>query len=215
MSATPFSLKTSGCVVSEIKIMTLPPETDPADLFLLPNGCELWERAVREAKPAMSWSIARLDNMHDLASVRGKIAAARSMLDSLIRCSPIERSTYVRELADKLDVREADLRATLNEQFSELKEVELKPEPQPRLVRLDHYGEAIAFPCPDCGSSRTHYALKTMRCWNCDEIRIVPTVPALNRQIAAGWERRIKEFETTINFNPDEPTSGIIDISRV
>ena len=102
---------------AQLRVMEHPPGyDDPADLFLRhPNPGEAWEKMIREAKPAVSWMISKLDARYDLESPTGASDACYDMVDMLLRHPPVARARYVRELAAKIGEDERTVRQTLNE----------------------------------------------------------------------------------------------------
>lgn len=93
---------------------------DVADLLNTPGGPEAFGMMIRNARPGPSWMIANLGDVegvseHDLTTLDGTVAACEDMVDTLLRQPPIARSAYVRELAEKLEVPEREIRQTLNQ----------------------------------------------------------------------------------------------------
>lgn len=103
--------------VIEVKVAEIPkPYHDICDLLNAEGGDAMYEAMIANARPGPSWMIDHLDDVrgHDLTRLSGTVEACEDMLDTLIRQPPIARSVYVRELAEKLEVPERDIRQTLN-----------------------------------------------------------------------------------------------------
>lgn len=108
---------------------------DVADLLNLPGGPEMFGAMIRNARPGPSWMIDHLEDVrgHDLTTLEGTVDACEDMIDTLLRQPPIARSAYVRELAQKLEVPEREIRQTLNQVVAERGAYyEQHPEERPR-----------------------------------------------------------------------------------
>jgi ribosomal protein L37AE/L43A len=194
-----------------MRIMQMPKEhKDAADLFLnAPNAGEIWERMVREAKPAMSWMIEHLDKRFDLTTPSGKAEAATGMLDMLVHQPPIERGYHVRELAQKLEAHEDDVREHLNDLFLKMP-VQAEPVMRRKPIVLDKYGEATGFICPACNYTRTHYSepMGVWHCWTCDEYRNVQDIASLERLITES----VKRHQDSLPKNVMPPSTRLEDV---
>jgi primase-like protein len=81
-----------------------------------------------EAKPAPAWMIDHLDvRGYDLCSPEGQTDTADAMLDTLLSLPPIERGTYVRRLAERMEIPEPELRAALNDAYVRSRDVLQEP----------------------------------------------------------------------------------------
>lgn len=101
-----------------VRVAEIPkPYKDVSDLLSSEDGPARYEAMIREAKPGPSWMIGHIEDVrkHDLTTVTGTVAACEDMVDVLLGQSPIARGVYVRELAEKLDVPEREVRQTLND----------------------------------------------------------------------------------------------------
>jgi DNA primase len=132
----------------EVKVAEYPEgfRGDVADLLSLPDGPALFGQMIRNARPGPSWMISHVDEVmgHDLTTTRGQVDACEDMVDVLLRQPPIARSKYVRELAEKLEVPEHEIRQTLNEVVRERRAYyaehpEDQPRPNPELIRRRLY----------------------------------------------------------------------------
>lgn len=108
---------------------------DVADLLNTPGGGEAFGDMIRNARDGPLWMIDHLEDVrgHDLTTLKGTVDACEDMIDTLLRQPPIARSVYVRELAQKLEVPEREIRQTLNQVLAERAEhYERHPEDRPK-----------------------------------------------------------------------------------
>ena len=99
-----------------VKIATLPEGMDPDD-FVRQNGPEAFWKETEAAKPLIPYRLGRLAAKGTLKSPEGKARACKEILPSVAKIgNAVLRSEYIRELSEKLSVREDDL-------LSELKKV--------------------------------------------------------------------------------------------
>jgi DNA primase len=108
---------------------------DVADLLNTPGGGEAFGAMIRNARDGPLWMIDHLEDVrgHDLTTLKGTVDACEDMIDTLLRQPPIARSVYVRELAQKLEVPEREIRQTLNQVLAERAEhYERHPEDRPK-----------------------------------------------------------------------------------
>lgn len=113
---------------------------DIADLLNSPGGGEAFGAMIRNARPGPSWMIKNLEEVrgHDLTTLQGTVDACEDMVDTLLHQPPIARAAYVRELAQKLEVPEAEIRQTLNQCLKERSEhYQQHPEDRPPPIRID------------------------------------------------------------------------------
>ena len=98
-----------------VKIATLP-GMDPDD-FVRHKGPEAFWKEAAASKPLIPYRLLRLASKISLRSPEGKARACKEILPSIAKIgNAVLRSEYIRELGEKLSVREEDL-------FSELKKV--------------------------------------------------------------------------------------------
>ncbi len=119
-----------------VRVAEIPrPYKDVADLLASNDGAAKYEAMIRNARPGQSWMIAHLDDVrgHDLTTLEGTVRACEDMVDSLLNQPPIARGQYVRELAEKLEVPEREIRQTLNQVLRErATHYEEHPEDRPK-----------------------------------------------------------------------------------
>jgi len=108
-----------------LRVATFPNGIKDVDQLLNTEGGDArYERMIAEARPGMTWMIDHLDSpeLHpgrDLSTPQGAQEAVEDIVDTLARQPAIARMRYVRELAVKLGMPEAQLRQALNETVRE------------------------------------------------------------------------------------------------
>lgn len=101
-----------------LRIAEIPKPFKDVDELLRVAGGNAYERMIIEAKQAPAWMIDNLDSHgYELLTPEGKQDAADAMLDTFMSLPAIERDAYVRRLAERMEVAEAVLRASLNEAY--------------------------------------------------------------------------------------------------
>lgn len=123
-----------------VKVADIPqPYKDVAELLVSSDGPAKYEAMIRNARPGLSWMIAHLDDVHhrNLKTLEGTVLACEDMVDALLNQPPIARGQYVRELSEKLQVPEREIRQTLNQVIRErTKHYEQHPEDRPKPVAV-------------------------------------------------------------------------------
>lgn len=88
-----------------VHVCTLPDAKDPADY--IKDNEEKWPEAITKTVPFMQFCISESVNRHDIAKVEGKKKVLSEVLPYLfIVNNSIDRDYYVREIAQKLDLKE-------------------------------------------------------------------------------------------------------------
>jgi DNA primase len=95
-----------------IKVIEVPNQKDPDDCIR--QNKELWEKAVREAKPIMQYYFERKTADLDLTDIEGKRQAAKRFLPIIARLdNKIDMNYWLKSLGEKIDINEHVLRETL------------------------------------------------------------------------------------------------------
>lgn len=103
---------------TRLRVAEIPRPYKDVDELLRSAGGKAFERMIAYARHAPAWMIDNLENHgYDLVSIEGKQDAADAMLDTFLSLPPIERGGYVRRLAERLEISEAELRQSLNELY--------------------------------------------------------------------------------------------------
>jgi DNA primase len=99
-----------------VRVATFPhPYKDVCDV-IAGEGPEAFGRMIAEAQPASAWMVDHVDDLGtNLETAEGKQDAAELLLEMLAALPAIEREARVRQLAERLDLRESVLRQALNE----------------------------------------------------------------------------------------------------
>jgi len=98
-----------------VRVVTLP-EVDPDD-FVREKGSEAFWKEVDRAKPLIPYRLDRLASKISLKTPEGKAKACKEILPSIAKIgNAVLRSEYVRELGERLSLKEGDL-------LSELKKI--------------------------------------------------------------------------------------------
>jgi len=101
-----------------VSVIIVPGAKDPAD-YVLEHG-EKWTEIIKEKIPFMEFSIKDVLKRFDLTKIEGKKQAMKELLKFLsFISSNFEKDHYVREIAQKLDVKE-------NQIYDELKKMSSK-----------------------------------------------------------------------------------------
>ena len=96
-----------------IRLLTLPGKEDP-DAFVRRHGKEALMKAVGNAKDLVSYQIDRLSRRFNVKEAVGKSRLCEVILPTIVRVrSAIARSEYLKELAERLSIREEDLHLEL------------------------------------------------------------------------------------------------------
>lgn len=102
---------------TRVRVAQIPrPHKDVADMLAAPGGAQAYERMIAEAKPGPAWMIDNLETHgYTLTTPEGQQDAVDAMLATLLSLPRIERGAYVRQLAERLEIPETELRMALNE----------------------------------------------------------------------------------------------------
>jgi DNA primase len=96
-----------------VRITSLPKGEDP-DSFIRRYGKESFEEKVSCASDFLEYKIRLLEARYDPATIRGKALVVAEMLPTLMRVTnAVEKSGYVKRLAQELALREEDILAEL------------------------------------------------------------------------------------------------------
>ncbi len=102
----------------KVKIMQLPPGSDPESLFRK-KGKEFFLELLNKARDFFDYKIDVLTISHDKASIEGKTKIAQEMLMTIDKLpSEIEKYEYIRKLAMRLDVKEEIMIAEFQKKVS-------------------------------------------------------------------------------------------------
>jgi len=119
-----------------VKIVTLP-QMDP-DEFIRKKGQSAFWKEIQQAKPLIPYRLDRLAKHLSLRTPEGKTRASEEILPSIAKIgNAVLRSEYIRELAERLSVREEDL-------FDELKKIKIPS--WEKKERVSHKREETALP---------------------------------------------------------------------
>lgn len=95
------------------KVASLPPGFDP-DSFVRREKSAGFRRILDEAVPVIDYLLRQALRRHGTQTVEGKVRIVRELLPALNRLrDPLERNLYVEQIAQRLGLKEADLRASL------------------------------------------------------------------------------------------------------
>lgn len=101
-----------------LKVASIPKPYKDVDELLRVAGGNAFEHMIEEAQYSTSWMISNLENRgYELCSPEGQQDAVDAMLGTLLSLPYIERSAYVRQLAERMELSEQDMRAALNESY--------------------------------------------------------------------------------------------------
>ncbi len=102
--ATERAIELAQEVGVDVKIISLPDGfKDPDEL--VQKSVKKWQQAIETAVPAVDWLIEVYKEQFDLSSSQGKRDYSRKLLRVINNLNdPVERETYLKKLADELDV---------------------------------------------------------------------------------------------------------------
>jgi DNA primase len=90
----------------KIRIISLPADSDPADV-LLKKGADFFDRLIEKSLPLIDYKLEILTQQHNPASSEGKIAIARGLFDDLANIdSQLELHAEVKKIAERLGLEE-------------------------------------------------------------------------------------------------------------
>lgn len=103
----------------KLRVVTWPSPCKDADETIRLYGAEGVQKAIDEAKPAVVWAIDTVDTVGgcDIETYEGKQDAVEDLVELMANLPPFERAARVRQLSDKLNVSEIELRQALNEAY--------------------------------------------------------------------------------------------------
>ncbi len=136
-----------GC---QVRLMDLPQGKDPDD-FIRSEGGGAFRQKMQQAKDLLEYKLGLLLREKDIQDPHEKAQVAKEMLATIRRLpSPVLRGEYLKQLAEKIHVREENLWSELN-QFSgtktqEAKQVKNQP---PRISLAEKLLIRLVFEHPD------------------------------------------------------------------
>lgn len=145
-SATKRGIDLAQAAGFNIKVLTMPEDSDPADIIL--KGAEVWEDILKNSKSILDFYFDTTFLRNDSKTAEGKKAISKILLLVMKRIpNEIERSFWTQELAKRLEVKEDDVREELkkiklNQEFSILEEEE-KPVELPQKSRKELLEERL------------------------------------------------------------------------
>jgi len=125
-SATKRGIDLAQAAGFNIKILTMPEDSDPADIIL--KGAKVWEDILKNSKSILDFYFDTTFLRNDSKTAEGKKTVSKILLPVMKRIpNEIERSFWTQELAKRLEVKEDDVReelkkTKLNQEFVALEE---------------------------------------------------------------------------------------------
>lgn len=102
-----------------MRIATIPKPYKDVDALLVGAGGAAYEAMIAAAKPAPAWMIDNIESHgYELETPEGQQDAADAMLSTLLSLPLIERTAYVRQLAERLELGEVEMRRALNDAYA-------------------------------------------------------------------------------------------------
>jgi DNA primase len=99
---------------AEAKVVLLPSGKDPDEI--INEDLTLWQRLVQEAVPILDFAFQSVLSKVDTSSARGKSLAVQKLLPALAETrDPVQRSHYMRRLAQQLRIEESAIKAAWQE----------------------------------------------------------------------------------------------------
>ena len=99
----------------EVRILTLPPESDP-DQYIQEQGRDAFQSLLEKAPSAVDYQISLIRRKHSLATVEGKLHFARETADILKQIkSLVEREAYAGKIAEEIGVSKASFMQELQQ----------------------------------------------------------------------------------------------------
>ena len=136
-----------GC---QVRLMDLPQGKDPDD-FVRNEGAAAFRQKIQQAKDLLEYKLGLLLREKDIQNPHEKTHVAKEMLATIRHIpSPVLRGEYLKQLAEKIHVREENLWSELN-RFSqtrteEVKQVKSQP---PRISLAEKWLIRLVFEQPD------------------------------------------------------------------
>lgn len=113
-NATLRSLNLIKKVGLKVRILSLPAESDPADI-LLKKGKEYFDNLIKNALPLIDYKLKVLMQQHNYKSSEGKIEIVKGLFEDLNNIeSPLEINIEVKKIAEKLGLEEEVILKDLN-----------------------------------------------------------------------------------------------------
>ncbi len=136
-----------GC---QVRLMDLPQGKDPDD-FVRHEGAGAFRQKMQQAKDLLEYKLGLLLREKDIRDPHQKAQVAKEMLATIRRLpSPVLRGEYLKQLAEKIHVREENLWSELN-QFPGMRTEEVKPvkNQPPRISLAEKLLLRLVFEQPD------------------------------------------------------------------
>lgn len=92
-----------------VKVLVVTDGKDP-DEFIRKNGREAFDKAVREALPAMDFMLKDVRRNHDLATDDGMVGFLKEAALTLRKAGPVEADFYIKKLAEDTGISEGAIR---------------------------------------------------------------------------------------------------------
>ncbi len=117
-SATKRSIDLAQALGFEIKVIIMPPKMDPADVVV--KNPKEWFNLINEAKSIYDFYLESNLSKYDRKTIEGKKNIAKNILPVLQKIpNEIEKSFWIKKLANELEIKEEDILKEINKLKSE------------------------------------------------------------------------------------------------
>ncbi len=190
----------------QVQIVGLPTGFDP-DSFVRRQGAEALNRMIREAQSLFDYKLQLLLKKFGTRKVENKIGIIQEMLPTITRVkNAVLASSYVRQLAERLDVREEAVRAELKKVKGERRVYAAAvPETAGEKEGTARGAEVILLRLMLAGPGMIGRVRERLRPEDFQDRRLRAVVEQLFELPVAGKE---PEVETLFNLLPDEAARG-------
>lgn len=97
----------------EVKVIQIPDSKDP-DEYIRKNGAEEFQKLIKKSQTSFEYQMEQaIENSKDVASIEGRAKIIRKLLPILQRQKPIEKSEYIKKMANRLYIEEGTIAAEL------------------------------------------------------------------------------------------------------
>lgn len=104
LRATERVIELSQGLAIDLKIISLPDSAKDPD-ELINQDTKLWQKAIRQAVPAVDWLMMQYSRHYDLATVLGKRDFSRKLMATVRKLiDPVEREAYTNKIAEMLEI---------------------------------------------------------------------------------------------------------------
>ncbi len=104
LRATERVIELSQGLAIDLKIISMPDSAKDPD-ELINQDVKLWQRAIKQAVPAVDWLMAQYSEQYDLTTVQGKRDFSRKLMATVRKLiDPVEREAYTNRIAEMLAI---------------------------------------------------------------------------------------------------------------